>query len=123
MLITKLLLLALTSGWSTQVGVSVKVEGDQKFYSDKQAEDVPIPLPTTRYTCTRRPVMTRGDVTIVLVSCTEGPREGFVVGVSCASNEAAEHQSTVTINISNGPKPLTATFIVACRTLPAGTWT
>lgn len=103
----------LASSW----GVMVRTGTDVVAYSDNQNDEVPIALPTNRYVCTRRPIMTTPQMMVVMVSCTEGGRQAFVIGTGCSRSEPDSNQSVVTVNVSKNATPLTVTFTVACRTL------
>lgn len=121
-----LVLLPLTAhagGLAVQVGAQVRTPTGLAMYSDDQDKDVPIALPTNRYTCTRRPVLhTPEGLVVLMITCVEGAKEAFVVGTACDSNQPDHNQSVVTVNISKDNKPINATLTVACRTVPVGTW-
>jgi hypothetical protein len=116
-LLTLLVPLTAHAELNSQVGAQVRIDGQVHIYSDDQDKTVPIPLPTNRFTCVRKPIMTTAASVIVFVTCLEGTHEAFVIGAGCSRNQPEEHESVVAVNISKTDKPLIATFTVGCRTV------
>lgn len=101
---------------TTQISVTARTATGVDSYNTYQTEELPITLPTDRYTCARLPLEQSNDQVAVMVSCKENGKPAFILGATCSMSEADQSRSMLSVNVSKGATPVQVMFTVACQT-------